>query len=92
MIFMPSFFDILSFRDILFERESELVSSGGSFILRFLYSNMQVILDKKLILLIIGKFSFCDVQDAVQSIHKQRTTIRILLLLRLAKRAKAEQI
>lgn len=70
MIFMPSFFDILSFRDILFERESELVSSGGSFILRFLYSNMQVILYKKLISLVIGKFSFCDVQNAVKIIHK----------------------
>ncbi|KAK7603760.1 hypothetical protein V9T40_003759 [Parthenolecanium corni] len=41
IVFLPSFFDILAFRDVIFEREAELVSSGGSFILRYLYPNMQ---------------------------------------------------
>lgn len=44
IVFLPSFFDILAFRDVIFEREAELVSSGGSFIMRYLYPNMQVMI------------------------------------------------
>lgn len=60
IVFLPSFFDILAFRDVIFEREAELVSSGGSFILRYLYPNMQVIL--RTIFWFLLLFIFCHLK------------------------------